>query len=357
MARACDGVLTCDAEWAARLTGPGGYPVLLDLTDYVLSGKIERKLDATSAASVIIGRDDQACCRQIADLLGGWGCAELEVWRDGEIAWAGPVTVPQWGYAAVAISAEDNSAWWKRRVIREDHRWVGADIATIFADVHAAAMAAEPVWGFNISPTATGIAATRTVLAKDTKYAAEVLNELARTGIDWTVHGRAVLVGGETLDLAPIATLRDEDWIGETAPVLEWAGDFYASRVIVRGANNLIGVAELSDADQPCGLVERVFTEESIEDQSSLDAAARNRLAALRSPWRLLSDAGAVLRCGSPVEFADLVPGARVRVQTDIPCSPLTIDFRLESVTANYGESDVQVTLTQMGTSYSKEND
>lgn len=344
----CEGVLSCDAVWSVRVTGPGGFPTLLELTDYVVGGQISRLLDATSAAAVEITKDDIACCRELGQILGGWGCAELEFWRDGVLAWGGPITIPQWGWSSIRIAAEDSSAWWKRRTIRQDLRFVGVDISDIFAAVHAEAMRYEPVPGFTVRPTATGIAGTRTILAKDTKYAADVLGELARTGIDWTVYGRNVIVGGETIPVNPIATLTDDDWIGG-GPILEWAGDVYASRVIVRGANNLIAVAELEAADMPCGLVERVFTEESIEDQASLDAAARVRLAALRSPWRLVNDNGALLRCGSPVEFADLIPGARVRVSTEVSCDPVVADFRLASIAATYGESDVKVTLVPLG--------
>lgn len=363
MIQGCIGYLSCQPNYHVRVTTQGGAVVMADLDQYVIAGSFTRNIDQTSVASVeckLYGADGTNCCDALVNVVGGWSCCELEIWRDGMLAWAGPMTVPQWSYGKITFQAEDLSAWWRRRIIRNDIRAVNEDLSVIFEQVHAEAMRYEAVFGFTVVAPLTGVLGTRTILGIDDKYASEVIDELSRTGIDWTVIGRSVLVGAGNVPAAPIVLLRDEDFTtggeggdaedeGGGGPIVDWAGDLYASRVVLRGANNLRAVAEVPDDEKVCGLVERVFNEESIEDQASLDAAAAARLETTKNPWRILNTEGTVLKCGSPVEFKELIPGARVRIATNVACRPIVADFRLAGITADLTDNGVALQLAPIG--------
>jgi hypothetical protein len=348
---ACTDTLSCDPQYAARITRYGGTQVIADLTEYLTAGELHRRLDGTSGAEVTITKrsiNGRSCCDQLAGVLGGWGCTELEIWRDNGIAWAGPVTVPSWADTTITLTAEDYSAWWARRIIDTDLRFTGVDLSVIFAAVHTNIINQAAIPSFSIAPTLTGLLADRVILAADDRYAIEIIDELARTGIDWTFIGRTPIIGGATITTPPIVLITDQDWVGG-GPKLEWAGDRYASRVVMRGADNTRVVRTAPATSAPCGLVTRRFEEPSIRDLGSLTAAADARLAALVNPWRLLNPEAAQLRCGAPVRFDQLVPGARVRVTTSVGCQPVTADFRLVEITANLAESGVSLTLSQLG--------
>lgn len=343
------GVLSCEPGWSARVTTEGGRHTIADLTKFMKTGTFNRTLDGTSTADVLMTvetRAAQMCCEALADVGGGWGCMELELSRDAGICWAGPVTVTAWQYGALSLKAEDLTAWWRRRPIGDLN--ITADLATIFLAVHNLAMAEDPITGFTVAPTPTGVSANRVVVAKDDKFASDIIDELARTGIDYTAVGRDVLVGGGTIPAAPILNITDADWIG-TGPTVEWAGDLYASRVIVHGGNSLRAVAQLAADKRPCGLVTRVFEEPTILDMTSLQAAANVRLAALSNPWRVTPSGNDRLKCGTAVDFAQLIPGARVRVVTNAACNPIQADFRLTGVAGDLNLNSVGVTLAPIG--------
>lgn len=344
------GLLSCDPEYTIRLTGPGGSPILAEFDTQAVEGQLTRALDATADASVSIliassaGR--QACGALTSGRVQGWGCAELEIWRDGNLAFAGPIITSDQAYGELHIKAQDYSVWWRRRTL-PDMVFRGVDIATIFAQVHLAAMADDPVPGFTVDSTATGIIADRTIVGTDDDYAIKHIDELSRTGLDWTAYGRTLLTGGQTITAAPITTLTDDDWTGE-GPRIQFAGDRYATKVVLHGAGSLRSVASIAT---PCGLVVRVFSEETIEDQASLDTAAVSRLAVVSNPWRLVTPENGSLRCGAPVEFARLIPGARVRIATEVMCEPVVADFRLVGVAARLDDPGVQISLAPLGAS------
>jgi PKD repeat protein len=327
------------------LTNRGATQIIAELMP--TSGFFTRDVDATSECEVtgtIPGLLDENCCEGWAEIY-PW-VTELYVWRDGRDAWSGPVTEVTFNYGSVSVRAADLTAWWDRRTL-PNLSYKGEDLATIFTGVATAAMSADPVPNFTVSATPVGIFADRTYVATDYKYAKDVLDELAKTGIDWTVYGRTVLVGGETVPAQPYLTLLDDFWT--TPPAVKARGNDQATRVIVKGKGVTGAATATTDYLNAFGLLVRVFDENTIEDQATATRAANSRLAILKDQNYIETPSGAALAPSAPITVPELIPGIRVRVATEATCRPLTGDFRLKKVKVDFG-GQVSIDLQPLGT-------
>lgn len=332
------------------LLGQGDYVVLAQLQGGALVDALRwshltfgRVLDASSSASVTV----PAFSSPSLGVLDGWS-HEIGIRRNGEEVWVGPLQDPKWTQSEVTLPAADVYAWMQRRWLPRDRSYVDADAATIFAELAQDAMSTDPRPGLTIAASYTGVPATRTVLASDLTRAADVLDELARTAVDFTVIGRQLRVGGQ--EIPEVASFMLTDDVLDQ-PELESRGVDAATRVGVKGAGDIVAIAG-SPADG-YGLVEQSYSESDIEDQASADAAAGTRYAFLREPPKYLTG---VLKPDAPVDFADLVPGARVRAKLATLDRPVDQDFRLYAVDVDVSvsesgiEESVKVTLQPMGT-------
>jgi hypothetical protein len=327
------------------LVNRGAETVIAELTP--TSGYFTRALDKTSelqCEGIVTGISGDLCCDDWAEVY-PW-VTEIYVWRDGRDAWSGPVTEVEFSYGKVSIRASDLTAWWDRRTV-PDLNFTGQDIADIFAAVHDAAMAPDPVPNFTVVPTATDIFADRNYQNANYEYASDVLDELSKTGIDWTCYGRTVLVGGEEVPASPYFVMLDDFW--SEPPSVVARGNDQATKVIVKG-EGVVGVAAAPAAYQTAyGLLVRVFEQNKIKDPASASAAARTRLDLLKDPYYLETPSGARLTPGAPVTLPELIPGIRVRVVTTSTCRSLSSDFRLTGVKVDF-EGGVSIDLQPLGT-------
>jgi len=329
----------------------GGGQVITEINPD--SGSFNRKLDGTTAASLVAtvsGGDLRSCCDEFAEAY-AWA-TELLITRDGRDQWAGPITNLVFAYGSVSVEASDLTAWWDRRVLPDECHFQ-VDLADIFLDYHAAAMASDPSPNIVISATRTGILGDRQVFGDDFDYASDHIHELTRTGLDFTAYGRTVIVGGEEIPTDPIVTLTDEDWI--TPPTVQERGNEQATVVVVRGNSEQVKFrAEARDPDYVnfYGEIVRVFNEGEIRDEPSLQAAAQTRLDLLKDPLYIVPPQNAGLRSTAPITLTELVPGARVRVDTQATCRKMVRDFRLAEVSVNF-DGTVSITLQPIGTTQS----
>jgi PKD repeat protein len=332
------------------LTTRGATKTLAEL--FPVSGTFTRALDATSTlemVGVVGGMVDEACCDDW-DSVYPWN-TEILVYRDGRDAWSGPVTSIDFAYGTVTVRASDLTAWWDRRTVGTLN-FVGADLSDIFSAVHQNAMGSDPIPNFVISPTPTHIYGDRSYAATDYKYAADLLDELSKTGLDWTCFGRTVLIGGSEVPADPYFTIFDDFWT--EPPKVMSKGDDQATQVVVRGK----GVTGTATADasylNSYGLIVRVFDENNIEDQPTVDRAAETRLAMLQDQTYIAAPSGAGLTPNAPITLAELVPGIRVRVVSEATCRKVTADFRLSKVKVDF-TGQVAIDLQPLGTDTSND--
>ena len=248
----------------------------------------------------------------------------------------------------VSIEARDLMRWlWKRR-LRRDHDYTDTDLAAIFEAYAIDALALDNSMGLVVSSSPCGIVGSRRVLALQHMICGDQLEELAQTGVDWTVIDRTVLVGGavtpSTLTLPPLLT--DESFVNP--PRVTYDGEQQATDWLIRGA----GVGDGPDAvygeaggvTSEYGLVDRVESNEEILDSGSAQRAAASRLALTGTEFAVVSEG--VLTPNAPITISQLVPGQVVTIRLQSSCIPILRDYRLSSVGVSAsGEQPEQVTI------------
>lgn len=329
--------------------------------------RLGRALDGVSDASVTVGADglsDEDCCSVLGSLK-SWK-HELAIWRDDDTTeleperdpeWVGPVLNPVFRPGGASVPARDLAQWLQRRSLTNDRSWSDEDLGVIFAQYVADALARDNAMGIVCEPTNTGVRGQRSVEGALRRRAMDELNELARSGVDYSAIGRTIVVGGAEVPTAPIPLLGTEDFLDdlEIAP----QGLDAASEVTVLGSSGpdptdpivgTYGDGEASDI----GLVEQVFTESSIEDNRSARIAARTR-------WQFLQDVPEIITGSlvpsAPITFAQLIPGARVGVRIRAGCREAVGVWRLASVECSAQvmpdggiAEEVKVALIPLGT-------
>lgn len=325
----------------------GGISIIGDLTNFIDTGSFTRTLDKTSILNLtatVGGKLGEACCDVFEDAY-QWA-AEIAVFRDGRDAWVGPVTELNFAYGQVRLSAADLTSWWERRVL-PDLNFVGTDLADIFLAYHEAALAPDPSPNFTVNPTPTGIYDDRQVFGAEFDYAMDHMSELARGGVDYTAYGRTVLAGGQEVPAQPYVTLLDEHW--DTPPDVNAKGNQQATEVIVKGKGVSASARDQEYIDF-YGLLTRVFIEEDIETVEACQAAADSRLDFLKDPIFIEPSSGAAsLRTTAPITLPELIPGMRIRVDSQATCRKLVRDFRLQEVGVNFNGA-VTLIMQPLGT-------
>lgn len=323
----------------------GGSP----LVDYlrVSSLSFSRRLDEVSAASLQCASGSSFAFATID----AWS-HEISVLRNGEEAWVGPIVSVDWEPDFVSIQANDLVFWLERRLLEVDHNFVNVDAGTIFAVLVGDAFARDASPNVSVGASSTGIMASRKIVGAEERRAADVLRELARTAVDFTAIGRSVRCGAQEVPATAAFFLTDSTLL---SPKLSSNGTDAATEVVVLGSNvkNKTVTGRAGGTSPDFGLVQQQYSESTIEDNVSAAAAALSRWQFLRVPPLTLTG---ILAPEAPVDFADLVPGARVRCELVGLDREVADDFRLAQVDVNVRPSDqglqeeVAVTLEPLGT-------
>lgn len=355
------GPLGCGVWTAFLQCRGGGELVALPFTDLTMN----RRVDDMSDASVAVGHFtrggdgtralvpapalSEECCGALND-LSAWE-HEIALWRDDDSSWIGPVIKPVWRADTVSMAARDLFQWFERRLLEHDREFFGEDLADIFRQLCLDALHRDPSPHIHINPSATGILGDRTVLVDAKQRAADALRELLRAGLDMTMIGRTMIVGGTTVPTADLGTLITSDFDG-----LELTEDGLQteteSTVVGSSTDTVLGptMATAGGVDARLGLVQNVVTESGIEDDAQCQAAADSRLALLAESPRTIT--GRLLPT-APVGFDQLIPGAVADLRLQLMCKEVEGDHRLQSVQVHVDEKGVEtvnVVFTNLGT-------
>src|SRR5687767_7594667 len=259
--------------------GPrGGGPSLADLPFSALSfGRLRNDVSTASVTVPVEGMS--GADRKVLGQVGRW-THEVAVWdeaEDDEPAWVGPCTDPSFTQQAVTLGCKDLFAWFDHRLLPTDRDFDADDLAQVFAAYAADALSEDPSPNITVSPSATGVRGDRQVRAAQYLYAGDQMRELVRSGVDFTVLGREVLVFERDVGgLLPALTADSLD--GAT---LAPSGADPATEAVVLGtsltaSDQVVGrVAEPGHRD---GLLQVVRNEAAVRDEPSARHAAAGML-------------------------------------------------------------------------------
>lgn len=333
---ATEGVLGPTRAYQVFIADRSGKDLLVDLP--VTSGSWERVVSETAVASVEIaglsGSRMSGCCALLED-VDAWA-NELHIYRNFERVWRGPITGMQFNDESITISASDVSAWLSRRRIHEDHNHVNVDLAKVFADYVSDAMSVDPVPGLEVAAGKSRVFGTRRVRGRQRRICRQLLDEMTRTGLNWTVLDGTMIVGRPT---NRILELRDAHFA--QPPTIEVDG-VMATEVSVIGAggtsrnDGTVGVARNVDREvrERYGVHEVVATEDRIKDTQSATKAAENRLRRLGLPANLVRSG--TLDPLFPLTQNRIVPGLRANANLTQTCRPVRGRYRVTKVTGTF---------------------
>jgi hypothetical protein len=309
-------------------------------------------MDDTSQVIVTVdlsGAAGAVCCKCLGNTR-SW-IHSIRIDRDEELVWGpGPITNILYRREQVVVTARDVSAWLDMRVIHNDYDFVEEPLSgvvrTLLTDALSVDDPCDLLGLMEITPSTTLI--DKSVIANQ-EYAGDVLRDMARNYLDYTVVGRKIIIA-EQLSYGPFAVLQDEDFQSDLEVEergLEAGTKWYVNGDAVEGTCG----GSASDT-QYLGLLEQVVTEDSIEDDSTANMSACSRLQFSNpSPLYINVPEDAKLSPKAPVEFSHLVPGTLVDVALSDVCRPLRVRNRLTAVTVSVAGVDesIGVTLAPVG--------
>ncbi len=315
-----------------------------------------RVQDDVSLAEINLKQVDggQDCCRLIQGLY-PWAY-EMVIHRDQERVWTGPVTGIETSDGDVQITCRDKMGWLFRRTIHNQFVYpAGTDLANIFNDLIFDAMAVDNVPGLHPTATATGVVGARSYYPNQILKAWDVIAELCRTGVDFTMIGPEMIAGSFEIPAPPIAYLTAQAFA--VPPDVEIDGMSMANIWYVGGGSpgdtGFTTVGFFGEVDPDFGFLEDTVVEDKIRDDASADSAARTRWDLTHVPAVVVK--GGTLDVSAPLTIDLLVPGTIIRLAYDETCYPLTQDYRLNKIDVKVDVGDdvseeIEVEFQPVGT-------
>jgi hypothetical protein len=336
----------------AFITDKCGFPTICSL-DNILELEWDRRLDQPSEAIVKIGLGggiDGSCCECLAEVE-PW-CHELHITRNGTEQWCGPITKITYSYGQVVINAIDVIGWLGEKVPAADSTFAVATNLTDIAygtanSIFNVAMIEEDACflapeNFQAYPNAiTGIRTYKAYGATSLEY----LDELAKSGMNYTTLGRLVILSGVTVQLTPLVILRDEHILGEVEFVKD--GTLAGNRYYVHYKNDLGIPAVYTHPTPYCyGRIEKLLTADSITTVANAQAMAQAYAETTYiAPRTLEIPSGSRLHPDTPWKLEEMVCGARVDVQISGLCTDVEQSFTLNQMKLVENASDGEQVL------------
>lgn len=338
------GSLGC-GNWRAYIADRGGDTIRYELS--TTDGTLNRILNANGAAQVAVPAVD---CEKVFSNVEPFR-HELVLHRDDEFSYAGPITQMTFTSAGGSIQSSDLFSWFDWRVIEEAFHAQG-DVADVFQAFFNLGYDLETSINMTISTRTTGVQAVRDVNPGEHPRVADILRELARTALDFTMDGRRLLAGGAEVFLSDTSLILHDDGVTGVEVIKDGAN--FATDVIVTGTTAKVGgypvTGRATRSESVYGLVQRSFSELTIRDGDSADANALARLEAMQpAPLRVK----ATLSPQAAFEYREIIPGRRVENYLTAEAAGVSLvnEMRLQSSSVQLASDLVTLDLVPLGVS------
>lgn len=331
-----EGSLGCH-DWVVALQERGGGRIIAEIP--WASFTWGRVLEDASQATVTF---PYSYCTTNRDLAAArpW-THEIGVWRDTKNGWneewVGPIVGRSKSRKSVTWTAKDLFVWFEHRRVHSDYTLTAVDLSTIFNAFALDALGPDNSMGIVITARAAGITGDRTVIAAQRRRAADLLRDLARSGVSFTMIARTLLVAGLQLPLDALVRLIDEH---TEDPQQSEDGSSAATDVALVGKLvddvQTLGSATLDGSD--LGVLETTVSSNEIEDSTLADMVAASNLSVLSVVPEQLT---VPLSADSQNGYAALIPGASQLL--DLPSIEVFGSYQLQSLQVSVSRQDASV--------------
>lgn len=277
---------------------------------------------------------------------------QLAIYRNDAIpVWFGLLTDVTYTVDALAIEARDYAHMLERRFFKTGFN-LTEDLAQIFDSFIGDAVTTDTTFGFAAAWTSvnSGIVGNRTVNVIDYNRAADAFRELASSGVDYAMFLKEMRYGGRITLPSAMCILYDD---AVTDPTLKLMGLNTSTQVVVKGGGSPPPVGIASVAGPPTGfdthgLVQQVYTDLTVLDDTSATAAAGVRLQFSNPAPQQLT---VTLTTGSPFTLeaylANLIPGPRIDAAIQVGYRAVNQKFRLQRIDVASTDTETErITLT-----------
>lgn len=351
--------MDCVAGHRAFIYDRGGKTRVAELKQ-LSQVKWARRRDEPSEASITLSGD--ACSSQ-ADVLANVEPkrSELVIYRGEQRVWEGPVWRAVWGASTVEIHAKDVSAYLFGTPLSKGYSSAHPNTETVTGRIERIIKAEMGVWEV-LDPPANVLpflevrhfpneARTTQVTKPFEMTVGEHLDALAhRSGIDYTVVGRRVVIWDVSRSIGQTRTLTEADFDGQV--IITSYGADHTEVAYVIGEDGRYGKAgNPSSYYGPWTKIFTVYNEEGTEapTQSEMDSqAARNIAGRTPVPVEVRVPDNSGIRLTHDLTLDMLVPGVRMPLRATLNARRLRQMQKLDLVTVTEtakGET-VQVTLS-----------
>lgn len=315
-----------------------GYDIMLVKNGRVISrgGQSEliridwqRILDQISVASVEIFTSCVEACGELP-LADHWNTRLFVTFGpEKTVVWSGPVSKVRYLKGRVIIEARDNLAWATKRRVRADMTQTNMDVCDIAAALWAA-------WITSIGPPSAndtliytgGVVESRETKASQNRKVWNVFAEMLDTGLDVTTFGSKVLFG--LPQFTPL--ILDDTMVSGQVEVFK-DGEDMATDVVADASNDIVGhypPGPVQNSLNGYPLLEEVVTDSGLQDQASVDNAARARQQfSAMGIRRVRAEGGLILLPTSNIDPKKLIAGQLFNFTATETCYQATETLRL----------------------------
>jgi phage replication-related protein YjqB (UPF0714/DUF867 family) len=337
----------CTVDYSARITDRLGAVV----SDAVSLTNVEwnRLLNGTSTATVVVSPEGD-CCAQMGNVR-TWGHT-LTVFRNGVFVWSGPIIDVDWSADDVTVQAVDISGWLARRVPHGNATYTITDLTVIAEWLIDNGFAPDDP-GHTVNIVGPALVKGGRSYLKDVGQVLDHLNDLAETGIDWTVVGTEFVILPDNWNQS-VGSLTDDD-MPDGMTVAE-DGTALTTRWVVAGGSDHNLVGESGGIDPFYGLLERYEEQSSVTSVTAATAAAKAKLATSRTAPVFIDTQSVTISPEAPIDVQSLIPGWSLDIATVATCRNIGqrlkitgVQVSMQSSGDDQGSEQIQVTVVSGG--------
>lgn len=284
---------------------------------------------------------------------------ELEIVREGETVWQGPITLIEANQQNVVITARD-VLWYASRFRLEqtlDFAYPNVTSAVTAIDTALRLWCDAPdTANYNVVDYLTPITGpddpqTATTFPAYSMTVWEVLDKFAEDGgMDYVCVGRRIIWWDVQLRAATMRPLSDADFLGLLTTVE------YGSELVTRGTTvNNEGVKREFSADQEWidfyGYIDKVVTSQDTDGDGQADSAVvttakRMVTSGLPAPVRVRVPENVPLARNTGLTFSDLIPGTWAQITATKTPRPLSAWHKLDKVQVAFEQGVETINVT-----------
>lgn len=325
----------------------------------------QRVRDDISSASVTLASPE--CLESVADIEPGRH--EMVVYRGDDRVWEGPVTLVRWERGAVTIEAKDVMFYTNRLISRQGLDNSYPNVVTtveravqLLTDELPRLEALDPP--VNVLPYVYSLhhdddaRTTKKTIPYQMTVFEDIDDLAAKSGIDYTVVGRRIVIHDTHLPLSRTAVMSEADVDGDV--VVTAYGNELATYAAVTGAEGMWGSAVASDEVDPVTgehpyygiweILDDAYDEEgdtTVPTQSELESQAQRNLSGrLPTPVTVRVPDGSSLASTSAITIDDLVPGVQVPLVATLAGRRFSQMQKLDKLEVTEDPSGEQIKVT-----------